>query len=366
MLNKEEVVRTITKQVMDSDLSQSIIKMLSNSTSSVISRANQDLTEKIKEDANTIIQTTVDNTANVILQNAELWAGKINGELTVFPEGTRYIYKNDPCTVILVEQPPQTRSIAWNAHHARFFLSFPYVQFILKFHHAKLAAVIVVCSKTSIKNLADACYELPLPNIGDGGVCMGQILNYQIDKSLSEMVGDVISKFWQSQFTSDHIGQLSSFFQHNFHEVFKNTAGIRAYNESFMHWENLTKEDNLLALSDKIQYKSMRKSYNDIIQNMKDADSKLSNQITKSVNQGMDSLSKEVQKILLSLNLEDQNNQKIHITNLQNVMREIIVAAYAECWRCCEEEVQEEKERLQYSFKLAINKFLQDLENKTK
>lgn len=132
-----------------------------------------------------------------------LWLVK-SSKPPVYPKNTRLFYEDEKSITVVVEQPPQKRTILG---HERLFLSFPYAVFVVRlckmgdgtYHFTDLS---VGFRADPINTPEDTLYELPLSNF-DGTtlrVCLGNA-KPKGGTDINKLVEQAISCYWQSRFT---------------------------------------------------------------------------------------------------------------------------------------------------------------------
>ena len=136
MPSQEEIVNAVARQLASKDLSQQAVMILQKSTARVLERIKQNVDAQVKEDSSPIVEDFVRNVAGKMSNMTQQWADGVKNDLVVFPEGTRYIFRDGSMTTIIIEQPPQVRHI--NVYGKMYLLSMPYVQFTLTLKNHKL------------------------------------------------------------------------------------------------------------------------------------------------------------------------------------------------------------------------------------
>jgi hypothetical protein len=137
------------------------------------------------------------------------------------PTGTKWVNTNETNCLLLLEQPPQVRTITSRDHWHEGYsgsniwqLSFPYVLFLMAFERTgifwTLRESYLRYSNKPIENMDSVAYEANLPNLyvsECGRICLGNKSNTEKsrfrEKSLSKQAEVVISEFWQNHFTDE-------------------------------------------------------------------------------------------------------------------------------------------------------------------
>lgn len=145
----------------------------------------------------------------------------------IFPDGIRVAYTKGNRTIMVIEQPPQVRSVTFAsslvgssevARQAisktdigyRFNLAFPFVYFVIVFDQGRYTYHSVYFRNKPLTTAREYIYLAPLPNVfrdrGTGtAVCMGNDFYNSVgeDNSLVKQANSVIGEFWQRPFSGD-------------------------------------------------------------------------------------------------------------------------------------------------------------------
>jgi hypothetical protein len=354
MLTKEQIVNQIAQQLQSKDLSRQIVDVLQRSTDRVLERVKQNVDAQIKEDSSPIVANFSQKVSDRLVAQSQSWADNQSDDLVLFPEGTRHIYRDADVTTIMVEQPPVVRSIAIKeiAYNTNFFLSLPYVQFIIPFKNGQpLGIVLVGCSKKSVSNLDQPIYHLPLPNINsDHKVCMGGSFNFSNGETLTDKTNNIISSFWQSVFTQDYADFYYKFLDENFPS------------KMVQDWERESRVSPLFAVGKYVKY-DRSSTYRKLVVQQYDSNNSSNvfmNNMKQEIVNSLSSISVEIQNLLTTLDLKTENREKVHVENLQDVFKEIIVIAYSELWGYLQSQLEVEKEKINKQFQEAAKKLAKD------
>ncbi len=161
---------------------------------------------------------------------------------TFFPPNTKRISKVGEMIYVAIEQSPQTRFISFS-DLGRFRLSFPYIQFHFEYNQnaRSLRRIFVTCTKKPYSSLKDRLFDVPLPNIANGEVCMGDMSFVKGD--LITCVNDYILKFWSSKFNGSSSDSFFNFGVQNGCEKINNHRGILDW------WVGKTEDNPLFVLN---------------------------------------------------------------------------------------------------------------------
>lgn len=147
----------------------------------------------------------------------------VSGEALFYPTGTKFFYHTDQRTIVVVEQPPLTRTLAteYNLHNkGRATISLPHVIFAFMYRHNKeefdTSSHLETChcyfANESLSSMDTKVAIAALPNIHiNGAICWGTVESgKQIDdefiltsKNLVDHINHAMGFFWTSQFNED-------------------------------------------------------------------------------------------------------------------------------------------------------------------
>jgi hypothetical protein len=241
MPTQKEIVEAVAAQLQKKDLSQQAVMVLQRATGKVLERIKQNVDAQVKEDSSPIIEEFVGSVASKLSAMTQQWSDSVKNDLVVFPEGTRYIFRDGTFQTIVVEQPPQIRHVNFGGRKT-YALAFPYVQFILTFqNHAPVGRVVVGVTKKPITDLDHPICHPPLPNITNHVTCMGDF-RFPQGKTMTDTVNEIIGAFWQSQFTGDASDWMHKFMEDN---------GF----ESMEAWEKKSVEEPLFVCEHRTKYR---------------------------------------------------------------------------------------------------------------
>jgi hypothetical protein len=316
---QKEIVDAVASALQHKNLSQQAVAVIHRSTEKVLKRIQQDVGAQFKEDGDDVVEDFCKNLATKLGQMSQNWYDGIRNELIVYPEGTRFIYRDGTTVVIVVEQQPQVRTINVNGtmHH----LAFPYVVFIMGFNNGAWNGALDVAIRTRpLTSLDDPLCSIGLPNISGYRVCMGDFRNNP-KTNMTEQTQAVIGSFWQSQFGGD-IRNLPS-------------------------WERQTKRDPLYVLHENYtQVGPLRQVVSAVSRNAGERPD-IVNTLKQEIITAVGTIGAEIQKTMLTLDMVKQNKEKVHIETLDEILKEIIVQAYAELWEYLQAQLQRERAKMQ-------------------
>ena len=347
MPTQEEIVNAVKVQLKKKDLSEQAVTVMKKATENVLERVKKNIDAQIQEDSSPVVEEFVKNTANTMSAMTQQWVDGVSNDLVVFPEGTRYIWRDGQMTTIIVEQQPQVRHISYNKKI--FLLAMPYVQFIIPFkNHVPTGKLMVGCTKKPLTDLDQPLLQLPLTNINSHVVCMGE-MRFPNSGHMTDMVGDIIGKFWQSDFNHNHNAQ---------NEDFTREMGWNTAYDGAETWQEKTKQDPMFIIGKSSKLKADGTAWRFFQSDSGDKSGSYSivNNLKKEIITAIGLIGGDIQKLLSSVDLNVENRNKTHVETLDGVLKEIIVQAYAELWEYMQKQLENERIKLQQDMQNAANK----------
>ncbi len=170
-------------------------------------------TERIIMEGDAVHTVTETITKTVSLTDF-MAACKAQGEIStpIMPNGTKFYRKKNERSVLVVEKPPQTRTITWKGMDmdptkTRWKLSFPYTVFVFEIiDPLNINSARFFFRTKTIGDLTDMLYKSSLTNIYDTyKICTGYGPSGMraLGNTLSEKVDNYIAAFWHSDFNTD-------------------------------------------------------------------------------------------------------------------------------------------------------------------
>ena len=131
-------------------------------------------------------------------------------------------------------------------------ISLPHVYFLHHYFNCAMESLYVFCSGEALGDSADMLYRLPLKNIhGDGLVCIGDDLKFNLEGRLDDKIGKTENFFWESVFNSD----LDTHFENALPEIFKRGMSPRETEEPLAVWERLSTDSGFKV--SEVKWKSL-------------------------------------------------------------------------------------------------------------
>lgn len=358
MPTQKEIVDAVAAQLVNQDLSKQAVMVLHKSTETILNRIQQNVNGQLRDDSSPIVEDFVKTLAEKLTVMSQAWHSGETNELTVFPEGTRFVFRDGSFQTIVVEQPPQVRMVTMNwadggDSHARRhvkLLAFPYVQFVVGFQrHRVVQKLAVSMTKKPITDLDRPLMMPTLCNITKHYVCMGGDFPWPQDGTMTDATNAVISRFWGSEFTGDASEYYKNFLADN---------NIR----SLAHWEQKTKEDPLFVVAKETKYRNGSNLRGLLYKenNAQGSQTAFLTGMKQEIVNSVGAIGGEINAILTSLDLKTENREKSHIQTLEGILKEIIVQAYAELWEFLQKQLLEERTKLRQEMAVAAEKLKND------
>lgn len=336
--SKDEIVKQVQQTIESKDWNKQAIKVLKKSSDAVLDRAQQNIAAQLQEDTAPIVENFVVNLSKTLMDatvNFLKAQNDVTNTLPVFPQGTRYIKQNGNFLDVVIEQQPQVRTVSFTPPAAACFdkefrpnpsyhLAIPYTIFVLTFSNGVWSGNIQAYWRSKpLNSLNDELALMPFPNIsGSGSVCMGdfRLSDYSASVSIDKQCQEIISAFWQSRFSTDHIERFTKFL---------NLNGFMDNESHCVHkWVDKSHENPLLGTSLKLQPANVKLNNTFGPEENHNLIASLKQHILTAVGQ----IGGEVQKLLVDLDVKSENKDKVHVETMSTVIKEIIVQAYAELW----------------------------------
>ena len=186
-------------------------RLMQESTNMVLQRVKANIDVAVQEQAEPVINKFVNNLTESLVSISNSWIDGQKKKLMVVPEGTKFVSRDGDTVNLIVEQRPTMRTINYLDRHYR--IALPFVQFIFSFKHNELGndrlhELKVTCTKKPISSLDDNVYYIPLPNTGYSRICVGLMLDDNIDEinhgtNLCQKADAIIAQYWGSNFNED-------------------------------------------------------------------------------------------------------------------------------------------------------------------
>jgi hypothetical protein len=224
-----EILRNVTSELLNND------KNLTDNENRQFRLAREQYYNNLTQSINRVLdeaKKTICERA-IVTQASQNPFYNIEGErIVVFPTGTKFWFRGKKSCTIVVEEPPQVRTIRVNPKLYggidSYQLPMPTIIFILIFNYggktseqqdiwvlSYFYAAFVKKPLTSIDD--DKLYEIPLPDMNGYVVCLGKIQENPVE-NLAAQTHDIVNYFWHSEFQKE--------WMHNVERLVSKTNGL--------------------------------------------------------------------------------------------------------------------------------------------
>ncbi len=171
------------------------------------------ITETWADLAHDQVSSLVSNFRSRIVKEIATRQKKKISDCVVLPKNTKFIREDDHAVVLVVEEPPQIRTIAVNNYDdnkpSYYNLAFPYCIFILKWTKNYYSGITFDSLRFAVRNLPlkttqDTLLHSGMPNLGYQDhmglkVCLGVVGHvFKPEDELAVQVEKIITHFWLS------------------------------------------------------------------------------------------------------------------------------------------------------------------------
>ena len=331
-------MEALRQQLIRSDFTPQMVNLLKAATSNVLSRAKQSMDALLEEESAPVVKNFETTLGDQLVNMSTEWMNEQGDALIIYPEGTRFVSKDDNQLNIIVEQKPQQRRIAFLDKH--YFISLPFVQFVMTFQCQRggdrFQNLAVSCSKLPIKKLEDFVVPLPLSNISGYRVCTGYTetgMEMPAGKdSIMDKVNTLISSYWVSQFNTDLNDNLIAFLTQNFgfnRQAVTDTNDFhRRLHEAFARWEERSKAEPMFMLTEQAKLNDGGRSAIGrlVPSNLTSRGGRqaFKNQFKTHVNAGLSQMSTNLVRALSQYNINEENTDQSHMAVLGECYRRAV------------------------------------------
>ncbi len=171
------------------------------------------------------------------------------GDIDVYPQGTKFFFSRSDDKVLIIEQPPQVRTLNFSKRflnndlyrneggkvsdrdkrldRSLIHLALPFVVFVIKFYNGVFSKMLIFYRNSPLTSLDDTLFYPNLPNMNDScEVCLGY--SPLENGTLAQKTEHVISHFWNSRFNTD---LSSNYFTTPRHEKLKSVWTWEAHSK---------------------------------------------------------------------------------------------------------------------------------------
>jgi len=170
--------------------------------------------------------------------------------LPVLPPGTRWLCRRKDLLQLIVEHPPQCRTLRVSRgkkgadDYQPFRLAFPYIIYVLTFYRGDFEEMKMFFRNHALSSLGDALYHTNLPNVrgepghyGSQRVCLRYRPEMLEGVPLAQAVPALIEFFWSTGFNQDIAGS-----------AFERAQSLDPRFAGFEAWEAASSENPLFPL----------------------------------------------------------------------------------------------------------------------
>lgn len=339
-MTKQEVLAQVAQQLEQADFTPTMVALLKQSTGNVLNRAKQSLDATLQENSNPQIDTVLNSVGNEITQATTEWIDASTGQLVVFPEGTRFVSKDQTNLIVVVEEKPQVRTINFRCNNERrsYAISLPYIYFIACFQNQannnyRFVQLRLCSSKTPITSLDSQVCPLPLPNIHTGHtVCTGNMNLPDANTTIVQKMNAVISGYWSSEFNTDLTQYFSEFVRSN--RLVNNIESYSDYFVAFSNWQQSSRGNPLYAIQPNTVF-GRAFTMNSLIpvdNSSRTSRTAVMNRIKTQVTNNMSQIGGNIIQTIRDFNIVDENRDRSHVETLKNLYNRVITSAYDNLW----------------------------------
>lgn len=345
--SKDDIVAQVAQTLQKKDWNTQAVRVMKKSSDAVLTRVQQGITTQLKEDTAPIIEEFVVNLSKSLMDATVNFLDKNKNaavDLPVFPIGTRYIKQNGNILNVVIEQQPTARTLLFTKaaldrlsevslappdeplSAVPYHLALPYTVFVLQFIGSEFNTFSVYFRSTPLTSLTDELAKCPFPNISDPGqVCMG---DFRINKQnkIDEQCDELITAFWSTVFGHDHLDRFVKWLYLN--------------NMTLSQYQQKSKANPLCGLKFKLQPSNTKLEQTFRMDGTNNLVAVLKQHILVAVGQ----IGGEVQQLLVDLDITGENREKVHVETMSEIIKEIILQAYAELWEQLSKKLESERQ----------------------
>ena len=336
-MNKLEAINKCVERLKAANLTPNAVQLLKASTDTVLTRAKANLEALMQEEAANPVSVFMSGTADRLTDTSMEWLDQVSGNLVVFPEGTRFVNRDENTLTVVVEQKPTQRRINFRSYASNaqgrtdyvnnhYFISLPYIQFIATFHKARknytFGDLKIVCTKAPLATINDKVYALPLPNVHQGHqVCTGGDHGMELPEgrdSILIKMNTLIGEFWQTMFNTDLTTSTVLFMQRNF--GYDSVAGdaYAKMRTCFQKWAELSAANPMFMLEENTNL-GQHIAFGRLLQNdvaSRTGKTAYKTRMKQDITNAITNISNAVTNTIRSYNLNEDNIDKAHIETL--------------------------------------------------
>lgn len=226
----------------------------------------------------------------------------------LFPQGTRFCFREGRNAAIVIEQAPQVRSIrvshrlSGSRNKDRYALAFPYTVFVVSLENGYFRRLNVFYRNNPIASLDDELFRANVPNIErDSSVCLR--FPGHAERGIFARASEVVGYFWESEFNTD---------LREWYEMYQERESVFS---SFDRWEVESRRNPSFMLT--VQWVSSQTTLRSVIavemnrferERVEDA---VSRNLERAFSQGMEGLQGALMKKMSALRVERRHSHVV-------------------------------------------------------
>jgi hypothetical protein len=353
----EDVMAQLSAKLTEEECGKRALLIFRSATEKVLAKLKQSVVADVTESTKRTVMDLTQKLGDKLMAMAEGWNKEIQDDLIIYPEGTRFVRRRVASQVIVIEQSPRVRTLAFRNNLesgdresgvSHYSLALPYTVFTLYFSGGNFQKLYVGFRNKPLSRMEDTLGRPNLPNIDNNlSVCMGSEFR-QIkwdQKRMAEQVNEVIGTFWQSEFNRDIADE-----HHRKAKEFPQLANLQT-------WARSSREDPLFILQ-------IPWSASTSLKTLLDLTGATNPDITKQLQQEVMAVVTTVQTKLTKA-LEGVEIGTIRPGELSKqfagVLQDIIKESYADLWKLCDKQLSEEEKRLRSDLDEIVREQLEQL-----
>src|SRR5262252_541586 len=337
----QKVLDEITSKLGEGEAGKRALEIFRQATHKVLERLKQSVIADVSESTKQTVVQLTQQLGDKLMKMAEGWNEEIQDDLILYPEGTRFVRRRVSAQILVIEQKPHTRTLAFqneledpSRRGTNYFsLALPYTVFVLYFRNRVFQTLYVGWRNKPLAGINDYLGRPNLPNISDElAVCMGNEFKaiQWTGQRMSEQVNEVLGQFWQSDFNKD----IADAF-HGYRKAHDQFANLKT-------WARHSKQDPLFILN--IPWNE-RFTLRGLVDKLGAANPDITTRLQSEVLAVVNTVSTKLTKALEGVEIGTVRPGEL-TKQFTGVLQDILREAYQDCWKYCEQRLSEE-EKLQ-------------------
>lgn len=317
LLSKNEIIAAVQAALQKKDFNEESWKLIQRSTTKVLERCQQDFKGSAESAASRAASTLGKDLKDSLLAlSSEFYEDVAEFDGAVLPQHCRYVRRQKGAVSMIIEQPPMVRTIHLPGGHYR--LAMPYALFALNFQDRSLRNLFCGWRKKPMKSLEDTWGPICLPNMSENHTpCWGSTGFSVQGKTVAEIADEYITRYWSSAFNNDLNGYYLTFLKSN------NLDGAAA-------WQTKSAKDPLWILKAEFAQGDKLGRYLTLGASKQDRRDHFLSSMTQQITTTVVKVTEEVLGLIREMDFERNNRPKYSQDELNSVVKEIILQAYAE------------------------------------